>query len=137
MIFQLFQPRLKYYRCPIRLLKYLRLSNAELIKINALSKAELVPRKYVDTIPKDRNIQAHIQWLVQKFILGQDMYLVGSPGPLRRRLALACCEMLNREVEILTLSQDTTEGDLKQRREILNGSAFFVDQAPVRAALKV
>ena len=33
-------------------------------------------------------------------------------------------------------SQDTTESDLKQRREIIEGSALYIDQAPVRAALK-
>jgi hypothetical protein len=35
----------------------------------------------------------------------------------------------------MTLSRDTTESDLKQRREILHANALFVDQAPVRAAL--
>lgn len=33
-------------------------------------------------------------------------------------------------------SQDTTESDLKQRREIIGGSALYIDQAPVRAALE-
>ena len=33
-------------------------------------------------------------------------------------------------------SQDTTESDLKQRREIIEGSALYIDQAPVRAALE-
>jgi von Willebrand factor A domain-containing protein 8 len=45
--------------------------------------------------------------------------------------------LTGREVEFLTLSQDTTEADLKQRREIVDGSAIFVDQAPVRAAIEV
>ena len=43
--------------------------------------------------------------------------------------------MAGREVEYLPLTRDTTESDLKQRREILNGRAIFVNQAPVRAAL--
>ena len=38
-------------------------------------------------------------------------------------------------MEYLSLTRDTTESDLKQRREILNGRAIFVNQAPVRAAL--
>ena len=48
-------------------------------------------------------------------------------------------ELSGREVEWLCVTRDTTESDLKQRREIVAGddgkSAVFVDQAPVRAAL--
>ncbi|CAK4831793.1 unnamed protein product [Aphanomyces euteiches] len=61
--------------------------------------------------------------------------LHSPPGPARRRLALQFCEIMNREVEYIALSQDTTESDLKQRREILGGAAVFADQAPVRAAV--
>ena len=45
-------------------------------------------------------------------------------------------ELTNREVEYVSLSRDTTESDLKQRREIQGGTAFYVDQAAVRAALE-
>ena len=34
------------------------------------------------------------------------------------------------------VSRDTTESDLKQRREILSGTAYYLDQAAVRAALE-
>jgi len=36
--------------------------------------------------------------------------------------------MTNKEVEYVSLSRDTTESDLKQRREISSGSAVHVDQ---------
>ncbi|CAE8646894.1 unnamed protein product, partial [Polarella glacialis] len=49
-------------------------------------------------------------------------------------LRLAWCELLGREVEYLALSRDTTESDLKQRREIRGGSLLWADQPPVRAA---
>ncbi|ELR24984.1 ATPase family protein [Acanthamoeba castellanii str. Neff] len=39
-----------------------------------------------------------------------------------------------REAEYVALSADTTEGDLKQRREIINGSVQHLDQPPVIAA---
>ena len=39
------------------------------------------------------------------------------------------------EVEYLTITKDTTESDLKQRREIIGDSAVYSDQAPVRAAI--
>ena len=34
------------------------------------------------------------------------------------------------------MSRDTTESDLKQRREISSGTAYYVDQCAVRAATK-
>ena len=60
--------------------------------------------------------------------LGQDMFLTGAPGPLGRRLALLFCELAQREVEYVALSRDTTETDLKQRREITRASVQYVDQ---------
>ena len=43
-------------------------------------------------------------------------------------------ELTRREVEYIALSRDTTESDLKQRREIRSGTAYYVDQCAVRAA---
>ena len=37
-------------------------------------------------------------------------------------------ELTRREVEYVSLSRDTTEMDLKQRREIRSNSAFHIDQ---------
>ena len=56
------------------------------------------------------------------------MFLMGPPGPLRRHLAFIFCEMTGREVEYVSLSRDTTETDLKQRREIVGGTVHYVDQ---------
>ena len=64
--------------------------------------------------------------MLQKDALGQDMLLVGPPGAgsvYRRRLALMYAEMTRREVEVLTLSSDTTESDLKQRKELVHSAA--------------
>lgn len=36
--------------------------------------------------------------------------------------------MTQRELEYISLSRDTTETDLKQRREIKSGSAYHLDQ---------
>ncbi|ETV82729.1 hypothetical protein, variant 2 [Aphanomyces astaci] len=102
--------------------------------------AQLVPKGFANL---DSNGQphftqetlAHLRWMLQKDILHQDMFLIGPPGPARRHLALQFCEIMQREVEYVAISQDTTESDLKQRREILGGSAIFADQAPVRAAI--
>lgn len=43
---------------------------------------------------------------------------------------------MKREIEYIALSRDTTESDLKQRREISSGTAYYVDQCAVRAATK-
>uniref|UniRef100_A0A4W6D9L2 von Willebrand factor A domain-containing protein 8 n=1 Tax=Lates calcarifer TaxID=8187 RepID=A0A4W6D9L2_LATCA len=71
---------------------------------------------------------------MQKDVLGQDVFLIGPPGPLRRSIAMQYLELTKREVEYVALSRDTTETDLKQRREIRSGTAFYIDQCAVRAA---
>ncbi|XP_009074854.1 PREDICTED: von Willebrand factor A domain-containing protein 8-like, partial [Acanthisitta chloris] len=81
-----------------------------------------------------QSIVHHLRWIMQKDLLGQDVFLIGPPGPLRRSIAMQYLELTKREVEYIALSRDTTETDLKQRREIRDGSAFYLDQCAVRAA---
>ncbi len=93
------------------------------------------------------SIVRHLQWMMAKDSMKQDMLLVGPPGAgevFRRRLALAYAELTEQPIEILSISGDLTESDLKQRREIVQKTTTntsnptteieFVDQAPVRAA---
>lgn len=61
-------------------------------------------------------------------LIGQDMFLIGPPGPLSRHLSLAFSELVSREVEYVSLSRDTTEVDLKQRKEIVNNTVSYIDQ---------
>uniref|UniRef100_A0A668ALY0 von Willebrand factor A domain containing 8 n=1 Tax=Myripristis murdjan TaxID=586833 RepID=A0A668ALY0_9TELE len=94
---------------------------------------ELVPVKHIsDSIPQ--TVAQHLRWIMQKDLLGQDVFLIGPPGPLRRSIAMQYLELTRREVEYVALSRDTTETDLKQRREIRAGTAFYIDQCAVRAA---
>lgn len=44
-------------------------------------------------------------------------------------------ELTQRELEYIALSRDTTESDLKQRREIKDRAALYFDQCAVRAAV--
>ncbi len=99
---------------------------------------ELVPKGYDHEGGSNTSQEAlaHLRWMLQKDSLGQDIFLVGPPGPQRRWLALRYAELVQREVEVVPISRDTTEADLKQRREIVNKTAEFQDQAPVRAALQ-
>lgn len=43
-------------------------------------------------------------------------------------MALQYLELTKREMEYVALSRDTTEADLKQRREIQNSTAKYFDQ---------
>ncbi|KAJ3214369.1 hypothetical protein HDU67_001757 [Dinochytrium kinnereticum] len=83
----------------------------------------------------------HFKWMMEKDLLGQDMFLIGPPGPFRRHLALSYLNLVNREMEYLVLHRDTSaESDLKQRREIVRekggAGALWVDGVAVRAALE-
>lgn len=69
--------------------------------------------------------------MLQKDVLGQDMFLLGPPGPKRRHLAMQYLELTNREHEYVALNRDTTESDLKQRREIVAGTATYFDQVQI------
>lgn len=97
----------------------------------------------VHTVKIDQNGQIdlsqttlhHLRWMLQKDLLGQDMFLIGRPGPLRRSIVMQYLELTQRELEYVALSRDTTESDLKQRREILNGTAMYFDQSAVQAAI--
>ena len=72
-----------------------------------------------------------MKWMMQKDLLGQDIFLLGRPGPGRRTLAQQYLQLTQREMEYVSLSRDTTESDLKQRREIIGGTAFYCDQSAV------
>ncbi len=71
---------------------------------------------------------SHLQWMLKKDLLAQDIFLMGPPGNMRRHLAMAFAELTNREIEYISLSRDTTESDMKQRREVLHKTAQYFDQ---------
>ncbi|XP_060072942.1 von Willebrand factor A domain-containing protein 8-like [Ylistrum balloti] len=96
---------------------------------------ELIPVKYLPENPP-QSVLRHLRWIMQKDAIGQDVFLIGPPGPLRRQIAMMYLELTKREGEYISLSRDTTESDLKQRREIRSGTAFYLDQCAVRAALE-
>lgn len=86
--------------------------------------------------PHDAWAAAHLRWLLQKDALGNDAFLLGT-GPQRRWLAVHFAALTGREVEYVALTRDTTEGDLKQRRELVaGGSSVFSDSPVVAAALR-
>eukprot|EP00736_Rhodelphis_marinus_P009306 Rmarinus@m.17489 len=117
-----------------RYLSFVRIGDVQVNRATP-KRPELSPTFYAPIKTPSQQSLSHLRWMIQKDILAQDMFLLGPPGPSRRRHALWLCEVLGREAEYLVISRDTTESDLKQRREIVNGTVIYVDQPPVRAAL--
>ncbi|XP_064165757.1 von Willebrand factor A domain-containing protein 8 [Anguilla rostrata] len=128
------------WTCRTHEVKLLNTSSGDTVKIGELSfrlkaprNPELVPIKHM-TGSMPQTVAQHLRWIMQKDLLGQDVFLIGPPGPLRRSIAMQYLELTKREVEYVALSRDTTETDLKQRREIRAGTAYYIDQCAVRAA---
>ncbi|GLB39985.1 putative von Willebrand factor (vWF) type A domain [Lyophyllum shimeji] len=76
----------------------------------------------------------NLHFLLQKYLLGQDVFLVSQPGPYARRLALTFTSIINAEYEYIALHRDVGETELKQGREIrVGGNLVYVDSPAVRA----
>ncbi|XP_056108158.1 von Willebrand factor A domain-containing protein 8 [Rhinichthys klamathensis goyatoka] len=128
------------WNCSAHEVKLLNTSSGDTVKIGEISYRLKTPRN-PELVPVNHMMEAlpqiitqHLRWIMQKDLLGQDVFLIGPPGPLRRSIAMQYLELTKREVEYVALSRDTTETDLKQRREIRSGTAFYIDQCAVRAA---
>lgn len=105
------------------------------LKLEGEERPELVPVGFGLAEEEGQETLSHLKWMLQKFALGQDMFLLSGPGPTARRLAMHFCEVVGLESELVRITRDTTESDLKVRREISGGTATWSDQAPVRAAI--
>ncbi|OCH94642.1 hypothetical protein OBBRIDRAFT_817121 [Obba rivulosa] len=76
----------------------------------------------------------NLHFLLQKYLLGQDIFLLSQPGPYARHLAMTFCTLINSEYEYIALHRDIGETELKQGREIREGgNLIYVDSAAVRA----
>ncbi|RKO85785.1 AAA domain-containing protein, partial [Blyttiomyces helicus] len=105
------------------------------VRVRDPARPDLVPRLEVPFYEASQEVLRHLQWLMQKDRLGQDVFLIGPPGEFRRNLIMKYADLAQREIEYVALSKDVTDSDLKQRREIVGGSAIYTDQAAVRAAV--
>ncbi|KAG5511337.1 hypothetical protein GH5_07586 [Leishmania sp. Ghana 2012 LV757] len=85
---------------------------------------------------QDPLTRSYLRWIAQKEQLGQDMCLIGDPGPAMRWLVMLYSHLTRREIRVVYLNSDITESDLKQRREIRNGSLIYDDQSAVSAAVE-
>lgn len=65
---------------------------------------------------------AVMRWLHRKLALKQDAFLLGDPGPHLRQTVFQFCAGLGLEATYVAVTRDTTEADLKQRREVCDGN---------------
>ena len=111
---------------------YVRIGNS-VKELKVVKAPEKVPRGYLglyNGVMSDSQLYLkYLRWLMQKDELRQDCFLIGSPpGAFRRNLALSFAELTHREVEYLCLTRDTTEADIKQRKEISNSTVIYANQ---------
>ncbi|PFH48924.1 hypothetical protein AMATHDRAFT_148764 [Amanita thiersii Skay4041] len=84
--------------------------------------------------PRDPVTADSLYFMLQKYVLGQDVFLVSQPGPYARRLAMTFASLINAEYEYIALHRDVGETELKQGREIRKGgNLVYVDSPAVRA----
>jgi MoxR-like ATPase len=84
--------------------------------------------------PVTASVQSHLRWLEHKHALQQDVCLIAAAGGAARWLAYRFAAVRQLRVEHVLLTRDTCDADLKQRRELRNGSLSLTDGPVVRAA---
>lgn len=101
--------------------------------------------RFVQSLPP--SYVSTLRWMLQKdLVMKQDFCLLGHSAADQRLLALTYAALTSREIEYVSLTRDTSDADLKQRKEMRNPSdplslatssvsSIYVPQAPVRAAL--
>ncbi|OBZ76548.1 von Willebrand factor A domain-containing protein 8 [Grifola frondosa] len=78
----------------------------------------------------------NLHFMLQKYILGQDIFLLSQPElyHIAARLEMFALRLINSEYEFIALHRDIGETELKQGREIrAGGNLVYVDSAAVRA----
>ena len=75
------------------------------------------------------------QWLMKKAALRQDAILLGNHPAALRRLVFRFASVMEREVEVVSVSRDSTESDLKWPCASFQMDPYYVNQPVVEAAL--
>ena len=107
----------------------------ELPYTQSINRIDLVPADNDDPTYNTQENLHHLRWLLQKYKLRQDIYLIGPPSSAKRQLTYKFASIIRSECEYLPITRDTTEADLKQRAEVLNGTLTYINQSPVRCAI--
>ncbi|KAI0703059.1 AAA domain-containing protein [Cytidiella melzeri] len=105
-------------------------------EVRASSSPARLPHSETTILDAEDTFNANnLYYMLQKYLLGQDIFLLSQPGPYARRLAMTFCSLTNLEYEFITLHRDVGETELKQGRELRHGGTLsYVDSAAVKAA---
>ncbi|GAA5974305.1 hypothetical protein JCM21900_000676, partial [Sporobolomyces salmonicolor] len=123
------------YRQPRPLLGHLVLDDTRLPVHETHDPARL-PREDLLLDYRDPQVAQEVAWLMRKWILRQDVFLLSSPGPYARRLAQTFLSLLHTPFEFVSLHRDVGESDLKQGREIRAGGRLEYTDSPAVRAVK-
>ncbi|GAA5867426.1 hypothetical protein JCM1840_002135 [Sporobolomyces johnsonii] len=123
------------YRQPGPLLGHLVLDDTRLPVHETHDPARL-PREDLLLDCRDPEVAKEVAWLMRKWILRQDVFLLSSPGPYARRLAQTFLSLLHTPFEIVSLHRDVGESELKQGREIRTGGRLEYTDSPAVRAVK-
>lgn len=106
-----------------------------IIRCNLSQSRYIKDKISLNNLMKTEEMENHLKWIEKKYAIGQDVMLFGLSTSLRRQLIMHLANKKGWEIEYLAITRDTTESDLKQRREIIGNNVVYSNQPPVRAAI--
>lgn len=102
-------------------------TSAEIFKTNALTK---VPDILFYDVPQHIRL---LEWLLQDFLLGSHLLLVGNQGVGKNKIADRLLQLLNRPREYIQLHRDTTVQSLTVQPTVQDGIVVYEDSPLVKA----
>lgn len=102
-------------------------TSTEVFKTDALTK---VPDILFYDVPQHMRL---LEWLLQDFLLGNHLLLVGNQGVGKNKIADRLLQLLNRPREYIQLHRDTTVQSLTVQPTVRDGVVVYEDSPLVKA----
>lgn len=102
-------------------------TSTEIFKTEALTK---VPDILFYDVPQHMRL---LEWLLQDFLLGNHLLLVGNQGVGKNKIADRLLQLLNRPREYIQLHRDTTVQSLTVQPNVKDGIVVYEDSPLVKA----
>lgn len=102
-------------------------TSTEIFKTEALTK---VPDILFYDVPQHMRL---LEWLLQDFLLGNHLLLVGNQGVGKNKIADRLLQLLNRPREYIQLHRDTTVQSLTVQPTVKDGIVVYEDSPLVKA----
>lgn len=102
-------------------------TSTEIFKTDALTK---VPDILFYDVPQHMRL---LEWLLQDFLLGNHLLLVGNQGVGKNKIADRLLQLLNRPREYIQLHRDTTVQSLTVQPTVKDGVVIYEDSPLVKA----